>query len=110
MLVILVLLVAAANLVTHARARHAARTPVALSPALRPPPDGLARAKVAVSHAVETEALRAAVLAFHQCEGRAPLSLSELAATGYLRDAPATARLERFHYDPSTLSVTCMAR
>lgn len=101
----LALLAAAASLVTYARAHHAAHTPVQLAPALRPPPDGLARAKRAAARAVETETLRVAVARFHECEGRAPSTLYELAATGYLRDKGAPADLRRYTLDPATLTI-----
>lgn len=110
LVVLLALVVAAAKLVTHARDRHAARTPVTLSPALRPPPDGLARAKRAAADAVATATLREAIRTFHECEGRAPLSLNEVAANGYLRDADLPVNLHRFRYDPETLNVIDRAR
>jgi hypothetical protein len=106
LVVILALLAAAANLVTHGRARLGERTPVQLAPALRPPPDGLARAKRASVHAAQVEALRSAVILFNENEGHPPQSLTELAANGYLRGSKVPDDLRHFRYDPSTLSVT----
>lgn len=110
LLVMLALLVAAANLVTLVRARAAERSPVQLAPALRPPPDGLARAKRAAAQAAEIATLRAAIRAFHDVEGRPPESLYELDASGYLRAAAVSGDLRRFRYDPESLTVNSTAR
>lgn len=110
LVVMLALLAAAANLATHVRARAAEQSPVQLAPTLRAPPDGLARAKRAAAQAAEVATLRAAVRAFHDVEGRAPLSLHELDASGYLRAAAVSGDLRRFRYDPESLTVSYAAR
>lgn len=110
LVVILALLAAAANLVTHVRLRTAERTPVLLAPALRPPPDGLARAKRDAARAAQAESLRTAIRAFNEAEGRPPQSLTELVATGYLRDTRAPTDLRHFYYDPASLNVAEISR
>lgn len=102
---ILALLVAAANRLGLVGRHDGTAAAPTLAPSLRAPPDGIARAKYAAARAVELEALRTAVERFNTREGRPPESLIELTATGYLRENRMPKDLRSFDYDAATLSV-----
>ncbi len=101
--------VAAAALVMRARS-DSPQSAEPLPAALRPPPDGLSAIKAAAENAAEIEAVRAAIREFNINEGHPPADLAELAQSRYLDYALTKPNLRNFRYDPTTMTVTRIAR